>query len=209
MFCKFLTQAGIDVGTASHARKHPAPSLAWATQQMCIHFLRLDRPLAIMLLGFGLVYWCVSGGGWWGMAAYAASPCFPPAGQGKALVGSLSHYPSLKNNSVPWDLMDRFSKHRPVTSAMASNLLGDVSTIWDGISICWWRSAAFLIFFRPCTFGLCAVEILGWYFQVSRFYCGETKVSPSSAGGKKLSALLTMLVLKLTVVTRGKKNPNV
>lgn len=37
------------------------------------------------------------------------------------------------------------------------------------------------------------------------FYCGETEVSPSNTGGKKSSALLTLLVLKLTVVTQGKK----
>lgn len=197
-------------GSAPRARKHPAPSLTWATQQKCLHSLCLDRFLAIALLGFGSVYCCASGGGWGGTATYTVSPCLPPAGQGKALGGSLSHYPSLKTKSVHRGLRDSFSKHRPVTSATGSNLLGDVSTIWDSISICWWESAAFLFFYWPCTFGLSAVEILGWYFQVPSFYCGETEVSLSDAGRKKSSALLTHIAgFEINFSDSGEKNPNV
>lgn len=152
-----------------------------------------------------LVYWCASRGGQGGMALYAASPLPLASRAGQNTHWVPVNYPSLKTKSVPWHVMDKFSKHWPVTSAMGSNLLGGVSAIWHDISICWWRPAAFLIFYWPLvsTFVLCIVEILEWYFQVPQFYCGETEVSPSNAGGKKSSALLTLLVLKLTVVSRG------
>lgn len=166
--CKFLTQAGVDAGTqAPWVAQHPMQASillpAWHGQpSRSTCSLCLGRPLAITLLGFSLVYWCASGGGWGGTATYATSPCLRPAGQGRALARSLSHYHSLKPEPVPWDLMDRVSECQPITLTMGSNFLGDVSTIWDGISMCWWRSAAFLIFYWPRTFGLCAVEILGW-----------------------------------------------
>lgn len=88
-------------------------------------------------------------------------------------VGQSTHwvsvnYPSLKTKSVPWDVMDKFSKHWPVTSAMGSNLLGGVSVIWRDISICWWRPAAFLIFYWPLVSTLIYV-LLKYLNGISRY----------------------------------------